>query len=58
VVCPIAAKTLRAIRFFGQRRADIGPPAETFDNAENTLRRPRDAATTITVPREEKWRML
>jgi hypothetical protein len=57
VICPVAAKTLRAIRCLGSG-ADIGPPVETFDNAARTLRRLHDAATTIMVPREEKLRML
>jgi hypothetical protein len=57
VVCPVAAKTLRAIRFLGSG-ADIGPPVETLDNAAPTLRRLHDAATTIMPPPEEKSRML
>jgi hypothetical protein len=49
----------RSVQFaFLGSGTDIGPSPETFDNAGNTLRRSRGAATTITVFREEKLRML
>ena len=58
VVCPIAAKTVRAMGCFWAAGADIGPPLEVPDNAGGNLRRSRDTASAIATPHQEKSPML